>query len=52
MFRKPWNLNKDNALDLIMKEWNDEVVDAVQEELNIQDEQQVLLEEEPIHEDG
>ena len=53
MFRKPWNLNKDNALDLIMKEWNDEVVDAVPEELNIQDEQQdILPEEEPIYEDG
>tara|TARA_B100001142_G_scaffold161569_1_gene161767 strand:+ start:184 stop:1284 length:1101 start_codon:yes stop_codon:yes gene_type:complete len=47
MFRKPWNLNKDNALDLIMKEWNDEVVDAVQEELNIQ-EQDIIPEDEYI----
>ena len=32
MFRKPWNANKDGALDLIMSEWDDEVVDAVEEE--------------------
>ena len=52
MFRKPWNANKDNALDLVMKEWNDEIVDAVvEEELNIQDDvNDVLLEEEPINE--
>jgi len=29
MFRKPWNANKDGALDLIMAEYDDEVVDAV-----------------------
>ena len=32
MFRKPWNANKDGALDLIMSEWDDEVVDAVEED--------------------
>jgi recombination protein RecA len=52
MFRKPWNANKDNALDLVMKEWNDEIVDAVvEEELNIQDDvNDIFLEEEPINE--
>jgi len=32
MFRKPWNANKDGALDLVMSEWDDEVVDAVEED--------------------
>ena len=27
MFRKPWNANKDGALDLIMSEWDDIAVD-------------------------
>jgi RecA/RadA recombinase len=31
MFRKPWNANKDGALDLIMSEYDDEVVDAIEE---------------------
>ncbi len=30
MFRKPWNANKDGALDLIMTEYDDEVVDAIE----------------------
>jgi hypothetical protein len=29
MFRKPWNANKDGALDLIMTEWDDHKVDPV-----------------------
>jgi len=28
MFRKPWNANKDGALDLIMSEYNNDIVDA------------------------
>jgi len=32
MFRKPWNLNKDGALDLVMSEYDDERVDAPIEE--------------------
>ena len=32
MFRKPWNANKDGALDLIMTEWDDHKVDPVVEE--------------------
>ena len=48
MFRKPWNLNKDNALDLIMNEWDDIAVDGNgQEELNI-DEQDTIPEDEYI----
>ena len=34
MFRKPWNANKDGALDLIMSEWDDEKVDDVSGEVN------------------
>ena len=33
MFRKPWNANKDGALETIMREYDDDVVDAVEEEL-------------------
>jgi hypothetical protein len=49
MFRKPWNANKDGALDVIMSEWDDEVVDAVEEllEVNIED---TLPEEDTINE--
>ena len=52
MFRKPWNANKDNALDLIMSEWDDDVVDAVEDlpEVNIDDEQDVLPKEELTNE--
>ena len=31
MFRKPWNANKDGALDTVMAEYDDEVVDADEE---------------------
>tara|TARA_R110000772_G_scaffold8919_2_gene29316 strand:- start:1500 stop:2630 length:1131 start_codon:yes stop_codon:yes gene_type:complete len=31
MFRKPWNSNKDGALDLIMEEYDDIRVDAIEE---------------------
>ena len=31
MFRKPWNANKDGALDLIMEEYDDIRVDAIEE---------------------
>ena len=52
MFRKPWNANKNGALDVIMSEWDDEVVDAVEElpEVNIDDEQDVLPKEELTNE--
>ena len=33
MFRKPWNANKDGALETVMREYDDEVVDAVEEEV-------------------
>jgi len=35
MFRKPWNANKDGALDLIMSEWDDKVADAVKEDIDV-----------------
>ena len=35
MFRKPWNANKDGALDLIMSEWDDKVADAVEEDIDV-----------------
>ena len=48
MFRKPWNANKDNALDLVMSEWDDIAVDGSgQEELNI-DEHEIIAEDEYI----
>jgi hypothetical protein len=31
MFRKPWNANKNGALDLIMEEYDDIRVDAIEE---------------------
>ena len=31
MFRKPWNANKDGALDTVMREYDDEVADAEEE---------------------
>ncbi len=34
MFRKPWNANKDGALDLVMSEWDDEKVDDVTEDID------------------
>ena len=29
MFRKPWNANKDGALDLVMREWDDVAIDKL-----------------------
>ena len=46
-FRKVWERNDDGCLDLIMTEWGQKDFP----EVNIQDEQDILLEEEPIHED-
>ena len=46
-FRKAWESNTDGCLDLIMTEWGQKDLP----ELNIQ-EPEVLLEEEPVHEDG
>jgi len=37
MFRKPWNANKDGALDLVMLEYNDQEVDKVEEEIEFND---------------
>ena len=45
-FRKAWESNTDGCLDLIMTEWGQKDLP----EVNIQ-EQDILLEEEPIHED-
>ena len=42
MFRKPWNANKDGALDLVMTEWDDIAVDKAADELNNQADDQVL----------
>ena len=42
MFRKPWNANKDGALDLVMTEWDDIAVDKAADELNNQANDQVL----------
>ena len=28
MFRKPWNANKDGALETVMAEYDDEIADA------------------------
>tara|TARA_B100000123_G_scaffold50206_1_gene34000 strand:- start:684 stop:1781 length:1098 start_codon:yes stop_codon:yes gene_type:complete len=48
-FRKAWESNTDGCLDTIMLEWGQKDLP----ELNIQNEQDILLqEEEPIHEDG
>jgi len=33
MFRKPWNANKDGALETVMREYDDDIVDAVEEEV-------------------
>ena len=46
-FRKAWESNTDGCLDTIMSEWGQKDLP----ELNTQ-EQEILLEEEPIHEDG
>ena len=31
MFRKPWNANKDGALDIVMNEYNNDIADAEDE---------------------
>jgi hypothetical protein len=51
MFRKPWNANKDGALDLIMNEYDDEVVDAI-EEIVEDDTQDITTEETPYVEEA
>jgi hypothetical protein len=33
MFRKPWNANKDGALDVVMNEYNNEIADAAEEDM-------------------
>ena len=35
MFRKPWNANKDNALDTIMSEYDDDVADAEVDNIDV-----------------
>ena len=42
MFRKPWNANKDGALDLVMTEWDDIAVDKAVNELNNHADDQVI----------
>ena len=42
MFRKPWNANKDDALDLVMTEWDDIAVDKAVNELNNHADDQVI----------
>ena len=51
MFRKPWNANKDGALDLIMSEYDDEVVDAI-EEIAEDDTLDITTEETPYIEEA
>ena len=49
MFRKPWNANKDGCLDLVMSEWNDDIVDPPEEEietLEVSDTEEVVNESE------
>jgi RecA/RadA recombinase len=33
MFRKPWNANKDGALETVMREYDDDVADAIEEDI-------------------
>ena len=49
-FRKAWESNENEHLDLIMRQWNDYETDSVVEELNIQDDDQHILEEHTNHE--
>jgi len=42
MFRKPWNANKDGALDLIMSEWDDIAVDQLTEQTMDEDSEEEL----------
>ena len=41
-FRKAWEANDNEHLDLIMRQWNDHDTTSVVEELNTQDEQSIL----------
>jgi hypothetical protein len=41
-FRKAWEANDNEHLDLIMRQWNDHDTDLTVNELNIQDEQSIL----------
>ena len=50
MFRKPWNANKDGALDLIMSEWDDEKVDDVTEDADELNNENTLSEETDTYE--
>lgn len=44
-FRKAWEANEGDHLDLIMRQWNDHDTDSVMEELNTQDDPHTILEE-------
>ena len=44
-FRKAWEANEGDHLDLIMQQWNDHDTDSVMEELNTQDDPHTILEE-------
>ena len=48
MFRKPWNANKDGALDTVMAEYNDQQVDAIVEEVDQEVENDVNMSEEVV----
>ena len=47
MFRKPWNANKDGALDIVMNEYNNDIADAEDEqtEVNENDNQPEVINE-------
>ena len=50
MFRKPWNANKDGALDLIMAEWDDQKVDDVTKDADELNNENTLSEEPDTYE--
>ena len=50
MFRKPWNANKDGCLDLVMAEWNDELVDEPQETVELDEDNNEIDVEEAVNE--
>jgi recombination protein RecA len=41
-FRKAWEANEGDHLDLIMRQWNDHDTDSVMEELNTQDDRSIV----------
>jgi len=45
MFRKPWNANKDGALETVMREYDDEVADALPIEEDVIDDNQEAVHE-------